>query len=690
MPFTLFDRIRSRVQRHVAWKSSSKARPHQNHVERNSEDSDASEFTVISPKTSIDSTASMSSASTSLYTDSQDSASSISQNHVDPLRTSFSQPPKEAVGISALLDLKRQKLLELEQRMEALDRQREILDHQRALLDEEVGETVDAIDIYRGEVECSVRRMPMDLLLEIFQHYLADNQCSSSLGSATVLTHVCRTWRQVALSSPSLWTSISAPRVTERVVANVKTRLSQVEDATGLPLHFNVTLRKGHEAVPEAEFGQLSSELLRASATQLHRWKSFALDCGEASLFVDEQPFDIAESMVASRLETLELVFPGTLSEERHPVLQWTFSLIHSSPALRQLTLQLPGPAFQTLSRSSLPLLESLSIEVPTVTPTALLELLQNAVPKLRTLELRTAGFVSDDEDVSSIPFVEHSSLETFKLRVSHGENGDAISQFLDNLALPSCREILYEMGHFNNLVVTAAEEIREDLDLSWPHESFLGLLERAASNLSSLSLGFNSSPMDSLDMGALGGMGSIGTELEEEHVLAYLNLENVADTLRTLQVKRDRPVWPGLLEYLTLPSSSVFRRPSMSSIRSVGSRSSRVSHEALRKLENVALDIDPIFQVDSMRKFVKSRWYDGPTSSHSFSRLRSFIITLCFPDLPNLDIESSATRRVFERIARTPEGEKAEKLDVVFLKRTYSMMPMDIPMLPLGSDLTI
>lgn len=126
-----------------------------------------------------------------------------------------------------------------------------------------------------------------------------------------------------------------------------------------------------------------------------------------------------------------------------------------------------------------------------------------------------------------------------------------------------------------------------------WPHDSFLGFLERASSKVTSLCIGFNPTPPDS--PGMMGGMGYASAELEAEHVQAYLDLDNVADSLVTLHVRRDRPVWPEFLKYLTLPrtgsrSQSALRRPSsIGSLRSVKSRSSLTNDPdpvRLRKLE--------------------------------------------------------------------------------------------------------
>ncbi|KAJ4468762.1 hypothetical protein J3R30DRAFT_3714210 [Lentinula aciculospora] len=651
------------------------------HPLRSSEDSEDSKFTEVTAKTSFDTVASISSISTSLSTQSIPSPADIDTNI---FQTNDQLSSQEAVEVHTLLDSKRRKLFELERRKEVLNRQKEFLDRQQRLLDEELGEMSEEIDKYSGVVGCSMRNMPSDLLLEIFHHYVDGSECTSSLGSATVLTHVCRTWRNISLSSPALWVALTAPYITKQVALNVSQRLDQVKAATGLPLELDINLRRSTE-VQDEQFQQLSLDLVHASVAQVHRWKSFSLRC-EDELFtsgVYEDLFpDISE---ASRLETLSFSFPQ--SADWSPI-QWITSLVHAAPTLRNLQLKFPAWSTQVVSTLSLSSLESLTIDLPTITPSALLVILRDAAPRLKVCHVRVQGLVildsDDDRWVAAPSMVVHSCLEIFELRLSRGAVAESLSHLFDSLTLPKAREVLLELGNFQEINANAYDSVNlpDDLELSWPHDSFLGFLERASSSITSLCIGFNPASPESAD-NAWGGMGSLGSELEGEHVQAYLDLKNVGENLVTLHVRRDRPVWPELLDYLTLPSS-----PASSSTRSLNSSiSDDSSLKPLRNLENIALDIDPIFQVLPMRDFVKSRWYESSLSS-SVSRLRSFVITLCFPDIPNLELESAAAKKVFERV--TQDEGLDNKLDVVFHRRTYSMMPMDVPSVGVGSELII
>ncbi|KAJ3971617.1 hypothetical protein EV361DRAFT_205891 [Lentinula raphanica] len=237
MPFSLLDRFRSRLQRNKNWKLSNKVHKYQTPVQRSSQESDDSEFTQVT-KTSFDTVASLASISTISTSVSTHSIPIPSATDINALQTNDLPSSKEVTEIHTILDAKRRKTFELERRKEVLDRQRKFLDRQLHLLDEELGEMTEDVVKYKGVVGCSMRNIPSDLLLEIFQHYVAESDCTSSLGSATTLTHVCRTWRQIALSCPALWITLTASHINERVATNVLERLNQVRAVTGIPLEW--------------------------------------------------------------------------------------------------------------------------------------------------------------------------------------------------------------------------------------------------------------------------------------------------------------------------------------------------------------------------------------------------------------------------------------------------------------------
>lgn len=78
-----------------------------------------------------------------------------------------------------------------------------------------------------------IQCFPYDLLHSVFQEVMANNQAPSShIAVATVLSHVCRDWRDVALRCPFLWCYITfhmrkIDRVSE-IAGNLASRMSMV------------------------------------------------------------------------------------------------------------------------------------------------------------------------------------------------------------------------------------------------------------------------------------------------------------------------------------------------------------------------------------------------------------------------------------------------------------------------------
>ncbi|KAF8906398.1 hypothetical protein CPB85DRAFT_1202237, partial [Mucidula mucida] len=79
-----------------------------------------------------------------------------------------------------------------------------------------VTEHIQRLERHRARLQCDlsalssslapVRTLPQDVLLEVFTCLVRDHGSTSKPEAAPwVLLKVCHQWRQVALSSPSLW-----------------------------------------------------------------------------------------------------------------------------------------------------------------------------------------------------------------------------------------------------------------------------------------------------------------------------------------------------------------------------------------------------------------------------------------------------------------------------------------------------
>ncbi|KAJ7437660.1 hypothetical protein B0H11DRAFT_1634014, partial [Mycena galericulata] len=60
-------------------------------------------------------------------------------------------------------------------------------------------------------------KLPFEMMAEIFSHFLPPYPLRSRPGllSPTLLTQVCRQWRDIAISSPRLWVSLQLHLVRE-------------------------------------------------------------------------------------------------------------------------------------------------------------------------------------------------------------------------------------------------------------------------------------------------------------------------------------------------------------------------------------------------------------------------------------------------------------------------------------------
>ncbi|KAJ7620286.1 hypothetical protein FB45DRAFT_1094394 [Roridomyces roridus] len=147
----------------------------------------------------------------------------------------------------------------------------EVLNDASQDLPTELEDVVHFIRSHTGILGAS-RRVPAELVVEIFSHTTE----SRRVGKAAVpcppwrLGHICKFWRDVALSVPSLWNSF---RIYQPFLNSISRTYSpsmleaQILRSGDLPLDVSVTWLRGDAAV-QMEFW----EILLANS---HRWGSF-------------------------------------------------------------------------------------------------------------------------------------------------------------------------------------------------------------------------------------------------------------------------------------------------------------------------------------------------------------------------------------------------------------------------------
>jgi len=145
-----------------------------------------------------------------------------------------------------------------------------------------------------------VSTLPNEIVSEIFIHFLPDYPLCPPLSgilSPTVLTHICRKWREIALATPALWRAI--------------------------PLDWIL-----HDSASEAQLHVVEDWLRRSRCGPL----SIRMD---DDIYMSETPVDkILETLLAqrARLEHIKLVFP----------VSYLLNVTRPMPQLHELDIRIP------------------------------------------------------------------------------------------------------------------------------------------------------------------------------------------------------------------------------------------------------------------------------------------------------------------------------------------------------------
>ncbi|KAJ7493154.1 hypothetical protein B0H11DRAFT_2005143 [Mycena galericulata] len=165
-----------------------------------------------------------------------------------------------------------------------------------------------------------VLTLPNEIVSEIFTHFLpAYPHCPPVTGrrSPTILSHICRKWREIAVSTPVLWRSISIPPAQGR--KNVASRFNLLETWLGrsgsCPLSLDM---RSTEASEVAQFTQ-------AIVVHCIRWQYLRL-------FIPQELL----SSVKGEMPLLRDLRIGLIPDNE---VSAPISVFHEAPQLRKLTL---------------------------------------------------------------------------------------------------------------------------------------------------------------------------------------------------------------------------------------------------------------------------------------------------------------------------------------------------------------
>ena len=344
----------------------------------------------------------------------------------------------------------------------------------------------------------AIRRIPPELLQEIFIHITVPWTYSRWNTIPWALSQVCRLWRTTALSVSSMWSRLPTiylhKKIPSSYAAQIRELLVRSRDA---PISFYLY----------APFKELNSHpIIDALVLHSERWQTVAIDSTTPTIFA----FQGIKGRLSS-LRTLSL----EVWRQTDPVV---FDMFEDAPQLREVSLDGPFPGEVRLPFSQLTRYKE------RVRGRGMADFTISLATSLTTLEISRLS-ESPDIPVTTLPL-----LVTLKVQFD-----DIISQgFLENVTLPAIQEIL--IAGFEGHLITV----------------LTAMISRSHSPCMLKKLAFRTSELDS---------GELTTLLRLTPHLVELNLPlPPPEDLSNLIISRNsRPLVP-FLQMLTFEAETVRR----------------------------------------------------------------------------------------------------------------------------------
>ncbi|KZP23425.1 hypothetical protein FIBSPDRAFT_705777, partial [Athelia psychrophila] len=344
----------------------------------------------------------------------------------------------------------------------------------KAQLDAELAAVTRAFSRRRGELVqfarlherllASERRLPLEILARIFLHcFHGQKYHHMSVSVRAFLCAVCRTWRDIAISTPLLWTSFSLvvrPGDTRDIVDMSATWLPR---AGKLPMY--VEVRNMGATIPRALVDVLSLHSANWQDVDLALWPIELMKLGDASsdsawqlpmlrtldlhaLVSTEQDVSIGVFATAPQLRSIRLKNLGPL-EVTLPWAQLTachscgrsmpeaLDLLAACPRLLEYDLEMFHADVSTRGVYCSPELHTLRIGVRALTVVILDHVL---LPSLRNLRVAWTGSVQDwTLSLYLVPLITRSACSLQKLELSFAMDSISDNDLIDCLrAVPT------------------------------------------------------------------------------------------------------------------------------------------------------------------------------------------------------------------------------------------------------------
>ncbi|KAK1230845.1 hypothetical protein PQX77_006063 [Marasmius sp. AFHP31] len=325
-----------------------------------------------------------------------------------------------------------------------------------------------------------IHQLPPELLIKIFRLICASTWLRISETPQIVnLTFVCGRWREIALSTPSLWADIDFSTARwlgkygfeskepqndlPRLVRVVRLFLARSQRA---PLNLSLSLYDFDESSPDIV------DLMDLVATTKERWRAFSFN---ESLFNQLEHSSSGQLCRPSplSLESLTLALSmhrplSGMTPDPRPLLQG----FESCTSL--ISLSLIASSGQYWSRLSLPWRQITKLQISSIDAFSLGEMLKKT-PELKELCVLSVTFTSNPETGSWISPISHARLEYLDL----GYQTDVPST-LRHFTFPRLSSLL--------LPCDEAED-------PWNHSHFTEFLERSSCTVTHLRVNTSSGP---------------------------------------------------------------------------------------------------------------------------------------------------------------------------------------------------
>ncbi|KAK7054705.1 hypothetical protein VNI00_003168 [Paramarasmius palmivorus] len=347
------------------------------------------------------------------------------------------------------------------------------------------------------------RRLPRDVLAEIFLQCLPTVQlpvCSAT-DAPLLLTTICRSWREIAVTTPRLWRAIHfvIPNLAGYYTLDDNFRSFFAAQKEGLELWLNrscsvlltislyLHLDTTRPRAVKDELQTMYIQLLDSLLCHSTRWEALYFKGLPASILSALRDAEVPR-LHTFLLENSEHSFmvPPTLLEAPSPI----FSAIARAPSLHALHIRYSQVDFFTLpvrwyNLTDLTLYHGsiTSISTPTITnPTEILHRLAQTCPSLCTLKLSLDVLPGNLQDVSFEtqvwPQLSRLSISFHHMRIHSRITFPVLKNMFNTITTPT----------LSHLALIVPEHLGPDVPLM-PEAPFLDMLIRSKCHLTSLDL---------------------------------------------------------------------------------------------------------------------------------------------------------------------------------------------------------